>query len=199
MKYLILAGTPVFIMGFAFAHSFIQIWLGAGYDRTAFTLQLLLVAGFINFLTGPGFYIFNGTGKPQYGMYISVLSTIMKLTLSIILIIKFGYYGTVLGTCISFIICSVIFLVIFHKIIEISLVQTLKKFLFLPFSVGLVSLFIPIFVVNQSQNCSLILIGLAGAGYICIYGLLIWKSGCIHSSDIELWRKLLPALLGPQK
>ncbi|MBU1182525.1 MAG: flippase [Proteobacteria bacterium] len=195
MKYLILAGTPIFIMGFTFAHSFIQAWLGAGYERTAFTLQLLLVAGFINLLTGPGFYIFNGMGKPQYGMYISVLSTIMKLTLSITLIIKFGYYGTVLGTCISFIICSVIFLAIFHKITEISLIQSMKKFLFLPILVGLVSLFIPLLIFHQIGNPSLVFICLTGTLYMCVYGWLIWKSGYISVSDMELWRKLLPTII----
>ncbi len=194
MKYLILVGIPTFIVVFTFAHPFIRIWLGAGYDRTAITLQLLLVASFINLLTGPGFYIFNGIGKPQYGMYISVLSTIMKLTLSIILIIKFGYYGTVLGTCISFIICSTIFLVLFHKITNISLVQTAKKVFFLPFLVGLVSLFIPLLIFEQIGNYSLVFICLTGTLYMCIYGWLIWKSGYISVSDIELCKKLLPAI-----
>lgn len=194
MKYLILVGIPTFIVVFTFAHPFIYIWLGAGYDRTAITLQLLLVASFINLLTGPGFYIFNGIGKPQYGMYVSVLSMIMKLTLSIILIIKFGYYGTVLGFCISFIICSVIFIIIFHKITEINLIQTIKKIFFLPFLVGLVSLFIPLLIFEQIRNHSLVFICLTGTLYMCIYGWLIWKSGYISVSDRELWKKLLPAI-----
>lgn len=194
MKYLILAGIPAFIVVFTFAHPFIHIWLGAGYARTAITLQLLLVASFINLLTGPGFYIFNGIGKPQYGMYMSILSTIMKLTLSIVLIIKFGYYGTVLGTCISFIICSVIFIVIFHKRTEINLIQTIKKFFFLPFLAGLVSLFIPLLIFNQIRSYSLIFICLSGMVYLGIYGWLIWRSGYINTSDLELWEKLLPAI-----
>lgn len=199
LKYLVLTGTPAFLGIFALAHPFMYAWLGAGYGRSATTLQLLLIASFINILTGPGFTILNGMGKPQYGMYTSIASAIMDVMLSIPLIIIIGYYGTIIGTCLSFSVCSICFFIFFHKITNINLIHTARKVFLAPFLVGLISLFIPLFIVNQSQNYSLVLTGLAGASYICIYGLLIWKSGYIHSSDIELWRKLLPALLGPQR
>ncbi|HCC31148.1 MAG TPA: hypothetical protein DEQ03_14050, partial [Marinilabiliales bacterium] len=74
LKYLVSIG--LFICGgvIIFAHPFITFWLGDGYERTSFTLQLLFLSSFVNILTGPGFFILNGLGKPEYGMYTSLLS-----------------------------------------------------------------------------------------------------------------------------
>jgi len=78
LKYIVLIGVCLLTVTFLLADPFLYLWLGTGYEISANTLKILMAGYFFNILTGPGFFILNGMGKPQYGMRSSLLAAVMK-------------------------------------------------------------------------------------------------------------------------
>ncbi len=132
MKYVILAGFPLMTLAIFLAKPFISLWLGEGYEKSVLTLQLLLVGYITNIMTGPGFIILNGIGKPNYGVKSSVIAAILNLIMSIILIQKIGFFGAVWGTICSMIIAAVYFIFMFHRVVKLSIFETMYKITFKP-------------------------------------------------------------------
>ena len=116
-----------------FAHPFVDLWLGPGYSRVAFTIQILSLGYLLNILSGPGFSILNGTGRPEYGVYSSLLAAFLNLSLSLILVTQFGYYGVVIGTFLSLVIGAGIFKWVFHRASGIPWNLTVQQIFLPPF------------------------------------------------------------------
>ena len=120
MRYVVLAGLPVFAAGLIFSGTFVRLWLGGGYERTVYTFQVFILAYFLNVMSGPGFTILNGIGMPKYGMFSSMLAAGLNLVLSVVLVLTEGYYGVVWGTSISMIAGASFFIYEFHRVMKIS-------------------------------------------------------------------------------
>lgn len=132
LKYVVLAGLPLSAAAIIFAKPFITLWLGQGYDKAIFTLQLLMVAYFVNMLSGPGFTILNGIGMPKYGMVSSGLAAFLNLVLSASLALMTGYYGVVFGTVISMVVAAGYFIIKFHKVMSIPMWETTRPIFLKP-------------------------------------------------------------------
>ncbi len=127
LKYVVLSGLPLSVAVIVFARPFIVLWLGQGYGKAVFTLQVLMLAYFINMLSGPGFTILNGIGIPKYGMLSSGLAAFLNLALSAPLALLIGYNGVVFGTAASMIVASMYFIIQFHKFMTIPLLRTVRQ------------------------------------------------------------------------
>lgn len=138
MKYLALMALPLTLVVILTADPFITLWLGVGYRKSAITLQILMIGYCFNLLTGPGFFILVAGGKPQCGMKSSLLAAAINLALSVFLIIEIGYFGAAIGTAFSMTLGAVYFLLMFHKLKEISVRETIVKTMFRPFISSLV-------------------------------------------------------------
>lgn len=193
MKYIVLIGLPFSLLVILLANPFMDLWLGKGYARSALTLQLLTIGYFFNVMTGPGFFILNGVGKPQYGMRSSILAAILNLVLSTLLVIKIGYFGVVVGTVISMIIAAGYFITMFHSVMNISLLNLWFRLLSKPLiACGIATLPLyclkEIYPINNWAN----LVGI-GALYTGVFLAILLVMKCLDSYDRNLIGRYLSA------
>lgn len=195
IKYVVLIALPVSLLIVLLAKPFINLWLGKGYEKSILTLQILTIGYFFNVMTGPGFFILNGIGKPQYGMRSSILAALFNLVLSILLVIKIGYFGVVIGTTIAMVIAAGYFIIISHRVMDISFWETsLKIFLKPLIACGISSLTIYILVKQIEQFGWFNLIG-TGLLYFVLFGWIILIVNYLDEFDKSLVNKYSPARL----
>lgn len=115
LKFTLMFIFPFFILVFIYSDLLVRLWLGEGFEKVALTLRYFLAAYFMNLLTAPGFHILNGMGRPETGMYSSILSLLLNLLLSPVLIWKFGFAGALWGTTLSLVVGAIYFCVLFHR------------------------------------------------------------------------------------
>lgn len=149
LKYVVLISFPLLALTLLLAHPFINLWLGQGYEKSVLTLQILLTSYMYNIMTGPGFTILNGIGKPNYGVKSSLLASILNLIISITLIIKLGFFGAVYGTALSIIIAATYFILVFHKVMQISLFETIYNITLKPCMASVLSYILTFVVLKQ--------------------------------------------------
>ena len=100
-RYLAILAAPLFGIIVALAPAILQVWLGAGHEQAALTLQLLSVGFFVSVVVSALAMISQGRGEPQFQMRAMLVQTILNIALSLTLVLTFGYYGAVAGTTIS--------------------------------------------------------------------------------------------------
>lgn len=190
MKYIVLVGVCMLTVTFLLADPFLALWLGTGYETSAMTLKILMAGYFFNILTGPGFFILNGMGKPQYGMRSSILATVMNLILGIVLVMGIGYYGVVMGTTLSMITAALYFIVMYHRVMEVPLWDTGKKLFLKPFLSGGFVLLVMVLPIQQIHSFSwLIFIGLLIL-IMTLFGAMIVFSRYLDSFDRSMLSRL---------
>ena len=125
MKYLLLLAVPVWALLVLLARPFIHTWLGAGYERTILALRVFATTYFLNLLTGPGFFILNGMGKPHVGMRTALLGICTNIPISVWAAAHYGYYGLVIGSGLALCIPTAYFLCVQHGEMRIPPRRTL--------------------------------------------------------------------------
>lgn len=106
----------IFPLTAALAQPIVLMWIGPEYELTTSTLRVLSIANLVNLLTGPGANILAGVAKPRYAAYTSLLGIVLNIIMSPLLILRLGYKGAVMGTSLSLITASCVFIAIFHRI-----------------------------------------------------------------------------------
>jgi O-antigen/teichoic acid export membrane protein len=194
-KYVVLIGLPVSLLIILLANPFIDLWLGKGFEKSVLTLQILMIGYFFNIMIGPGFFILNGIGKPQYGMRSSILAAILNLALSILLVIKIGYFGVVIGTLTAMIIAASYFISMFHQVMNIPFWKTSLKI----FPKPLIACFISFSIIHVliKRIGQIGWFGLIGAGfsYLVLFSLIILVMNYLDDFDKSLINKYSPARL----
>jgi peptidoglycan biosynthesis protein MviN/MurJ (putative lipid II flippase) len=140
-------------------------------------------------------------GIPQYEMRASVIVVILNISLSIILIIKMGFIGALLGTTLSGIIGSSYFFYSFNRRIKKPVFSILKGVFASPFLFCLVSLGISMlagYFFKQifphppaSRFEAFIHLGVNGLVFLSVYLLFLFKSRYIDKYDREILSGLL--------
>ena len=190
LKYIVLVGACILTVTFLLADPFLALWLGTGYETSANTLKILMAGYFFNILTGPGFFILNGMGKPQYGMRSSILATVMNLFLGIVLVMAIGYYGVVIGTTLSMITAAIYFIAMYHRVMEVPLWDMTKIVFLKPFLSGGLVLLVMVLPIQQIHSFSwLIFIGLLIL-IMTLFGALIVFSRYLDSFDRSMLSRL---------
>jgi O-antigen/teichoic acid export membrane protein len=100
-RYVVLVALPVFSVAAILAPGFTQFWLRKGASFVAPTLALLLIGWFLNTLTLPAYFMFQGQGFARYQVYVASLQAIGSAISAYILVKIFGYYGAVSGLVIG--------------------------------------------------------------------------------------------------
>jgi O-antigen/teichoic acid export membrane protein len=100
-RYLAVLSAPLFGFIVALAFPVMQVWLGPGHEQAALTLQILSAGFFVNVVVSALALISQGRGEPQFQMRAMLLQTLLNITLSLTLVLTFGYFGAVVGTAIS--------------------------------------------------------------------------------------------------
>ena len=168
-----------------------------GFKESVLALQVLSVGYVFMLLVSMGRLIARGMGIPQYEMRSSVLIVVLNIALSIILIIKLGFTGALLGTTSSGIIGSSTFFYSFNRRIGKSLFSIIKKVFASPFLFCLVSLGASLFAgyfirrlypgPPANRFDALILLLVNGLIFLGVYLLFVFKSNYIDKYDREIF------------
>lgn len=191
MKYLALLGLPICFAAVLFANPFIDLWLGPGYQKAALSFKILIIGYFFNLLTGPGFIILNGVGKPEVGLRSSLFAAIVNLLASIVLIIQIGFIGAAIGTTISLIIAAIYFLLNFHAIIKIPIIPAFNKSLLIPACACSLSFCLIKFFFAQMPMASWQDLFLAFLEFMLTFVLFIFLTRYLDDFDYELIKSFI--------
>lgn len=212
-KYLSLLTFPLALFIIANAPIIITFWMGdrgfPGFQQSVLALQVLSVGYVFMLLVSMGRLIARGMGIPQYEMRSSVLIVILNIALSLILIIKLGFIGALLGTASSGIIGSTYFFYSFNRRIGESVFSIFKKifvrpFLFCLVSVG-VSLLLGYFFSQlfpsppANRFYAFISLLVNGLVFMGVYLLFLFKSGFVDKYDKEIFSGFMEMIKGGLK
>jgi O-antigen/teichoic acid export membrane protein len=113
-KYLFAVSAPLFFFILICSNLIINVWVGPKYELASSVIRILSTGYFFNLITGVASSLALGMGKPEFEMKYGILMSILNFSLSLILIIKFGFYGVLVGTAFSLTLGSLYFFHLFH-------------------------------------------------------------------------------------
>ena len=201
-KYLSLLTFPIAFFVIAYASLIMTLWLGKGsFKESVLALQVLSVGYVFVLLVSMGRLIARGMGIPQYEMRSSVIIVILNIALSIILILKLGFVGALLGTTLSGVIGSSFFFYSFNRRIKESVFSIIKKVFASPFLFCLASLGISMLAGYFFKQLfptplagrfdAFIHLCVNGLVFLSVYLLFLFKSRYIDKYDREIFSGFL--------
>jgi len=200
-KYLILVSTPLLFFVIINAHLIMLTWMGEGYEMAALVIQVLAVGYYSNLVSGAASSIAVGVAKTEFEMKCGILLAILNLFLSIVLIIKIGFLGVVIGTTISLTIHSVLFMKMFHNYLGAPL-SSFIQLLYKPIIACAIPALIILFLNHgfyptaafSDRLINLTLLGLNSILFGGMYIAFILLSKYLDDYDKDLIRNRLPLL-----
>lgn len=132
-KYISLMASPVFIFLILCAPRLIYVWMGAGYDNAVIALRILSVGWLINTVLGSvGSAFVQALNKPQVQMRGALLNIFLNPVLSVLLLLKYGFAGAMVGTTTAISLSALYFTWDLHREFDLPLYRFLLSALFLP-------------------------------------------------------------------
>ncbi len=126
-KYLVLLTFPLSLFVITNASPVMHFWMGGtGYEKSALAIQVLTIGYSFFLVNSVGRLMARGMGIPQFEMVSALIILGLNISLSITLIILFGFVGALIGTSVSVLTGSSFFMVRFHKHIKRSIMSFLK-------------------------------------------------------------------------
>ncbi|OGU16579.1 MAG: hypothetical protein A2076_02570 [Geobacteraceae bacterium GWC2_53_11] len=191
-KYMAITVVPFMTLLIALAHPFMRTWMGAEYDTSAITMQLLLIAYTITLFTGPGSFILSGINKPQVGMKSSAMAGLTNLTLCWLLVQTVGYYGIIIGIATSMLTSGIYFIFMVHKNISGINWQLYPQTLIKPFLVSTsLAIFIPALDVLLPIKGYISLFTISTV-YLTLAGMLLLRGNYFDEFDRKTMALLIP-------
>ena len=142
-------------------------------------------------LTGIGTAIVRGIGKPIYETHYTLICLFLNITLGIILATYYGFWGIVIASPISVAIGSIYFIIQFHKLFNIKLLEFFRFVYLKPFMMSMFSIIVLLFV-NQlirhfilvdSRWFCLAILGFNTVLYFPLYVFLLKKTNFWDKDD----------------
>ncbi|MDD5530289.1 MAG: oligosaccharide flippase family protein [bacterium] len=127
---------PCMLFLFLTAGMFMFLWmgysLGLSYRIPVGVMRILIAGMTINFVTAMGYNIAIGVGKPDIPLKSGLVMLTLNIGLSVPLIIKYGFWGTIVGGAVAVFVGSVVFIVLFNKWLGISNFSFFKHTIAIP-------------------------------------------------------------------
>jgi O-antigen/teichoic acid export membrane protein len=114
-KYMALFSVPLVVGAALLCRQFVNLWLGPHLSVVAIPLALLVLTNIVIVTTGPGVLISIGQGKLAPSVNSAVSATALNLVMSFFLIRAYGFSGAVVGTLISAVVGTALFIYLFHR------------------------------------------------------------------------------------
>jgi O-antigen/teichoic acid export membrane protein len=199
-KYLFAVTAPLFLFIVVCSEMLVNVWMGSGYDLASSVIRILSFGYFFNLIMQVASSIALGMGKPEFEMKYGILMSVLNFGLSLLLIIKFGFYGVLVGTAFSLTVGSLYFFHLFHGYTKEpmrNLWLWIKKPLGGAFAVAVI-----FYVFNQLTNAialtnhrftGLLFIGLEFVVFLILYFLFLIKLNFWDEYDKNLLREKFPA------
>lgn len=203
-KYISLIGIPLLVFIFFSADLIMMAWMNEVYPESVLVIRILAPCYLVNILTGAGFSIVLGMGKPEILAKISIFQAAANLSLSIFLIVKIGFAGVVIATLISLSLSSIWFMAVFHRQIGYPLCDFAKKVFIRPLTVSLfcaavifaLQLLIAIITPPSNRAVNMIILLTQAITFGCLYSALILRSGYLDDYDRDLIKKRILMIYG---
>lgn len=133
-KYIVFLAFPLSLFIIMNASSVMHFWMsGLGYEKSALTIQVLMIGYFFFLVNSVGRLVARGMGIPQFEMVSALIILGLNILLSVVLIIIFGFAGALIGTSMSAVIGSSFFMIRFHRHIKRTVTSFLKDVYLKPF------------------------------------------------------------------
>jgi O-antigen/teichoic acid export membrane protein len=126
-KYLAAIGVPLAIYVGAVSGRFVDLWLGPRLHVVALPLAVLVWMNFFNLMTGPGGQILIGKGLLRPAINSAFVGVLLIVTLSLVLIYRFGFSGAVLGILIAVMVSTALFVYWFYRITGYSFRKVVRQ------------------------------------------------------------------------
>lgn len=126
LRYSIVIGMPALFFLFFNADLAILAWVGPGFSEATVILRIVIWGYFVNMIGGGVTSIVQGIGKPKYQMRAALLSLTLNLVLSILFILKFGFYGAAVGTLLAMTLSGIYYQVSFQCLMKRSVLRFIK-------------------------------------------------------------------------
>jgi O-antigen/teichoic acid export membrane protein len=136
-KYFALIAAPIFTFMIISAYQIMIIWMGKGFDKAAWIIQILGLGWLITVLAAVASAVAQAIARTDIEMKSALIGVICNVVLSIALIRHFGFAGVAFGTAISLFLGVIYYFIKLHKEIELSLSWFLKTTILLPMVLSL--------------------------------------------------------------
>ncbi len=146
-KFAVTISTPIAIILFVSAQSIVELWVGPGFEMSAYISKILIVGFYVNTFTHALTPVLIGTGKIKISLYYYIASIILNISSSLILTMKLGVIGAPLGTSITMVFIWTIFTIHVSKIYGINIKELTYRLRFVAIA-GLI-LFIMIYSIKD--------------------------------------------------
>ncbi|KPL02739.1 MAG: hypothetical protein AMJ73_08390 [candidate division Zixibacteria bacterium SM1_73] len=199
-KYLFAVSAPLFFFIVASSEMLVNVWVGPGYDLASSVIRILSFGYFFNLIMRVASSIALGMGKPEFEMKYGILMSVLNFSLSLILIIKFGFYGVLVGTGFSLTLGSLYFLHLFHGYTK-EPVRNLWHWIKKPLAGAfLVTAILYLFnrlseaiVLTNNKFAGVLFIGLEFVVFLVLYFLILMRLNFWDEFDKDLLREKFPA------
>jgi len=203
--YIILVAAPIAAFFILNSREIVAIWLGElAHPYCALTLRVLSVAFFFQMLTSAVASIGRGLGMIRYEIESSVLNAILNISLSVILIIKFGFLGALLGTTVAMAVSNCLYFIRFSRFMKIEMSKVLDRILIKPVLCALIPAILCYFFKNFLTDSilmsklsrlealySLLIVGIV---YLLVFVAGLFLSRAIGLSDLRLFGRAFTAI-----
>jgi len=132
-KWLIAIATPVLCFMIAEASVIMLAWMGNGYARSAFVIQVLAFGYFAATVTGIASSITAGVARTDLDMKFGILMAALNIFLSVVLIVKMGLIGAAVGTTLSLTAASFFYMKVFSDDVIGMVLRNYMKLFCKPF------------------------------------------------------------------
>jgi O-antigen/teichoic acid export membrane protein len=103
-KYVAAVAVPLAAFTAGTAGPLMRLWMGEGYETSAWVLRILAVGLIANIVPGAGVSIALGKGRPDVQMKAGIIATVSNIVLTVTLYLTMGFYGIPLATALSMVI-----------------------------------------------------------------------------------------------
>lgn len=199
-RYITMISAPIACFLSAAAPSVLALWMGStGHPDAVLAVRFLAVGYFLNIITGVTASMGRGIGVLNYEMYSSGLISVSNLGLSLVLIIKMGYVGALIGTSATMVVGNVVLLYKFNQYMEIRFGRFLKDTFVKPVLMAIAAgglvwlgqqlICEPVAACVGRVNIALFLIA-AGVVFVMAYGGGLYAWGFINKSDLDILKQV---------
>jgi O-antigen/teichoic acid export membrane protein len=196
-KYLILLSFPITFFTVVTADIIMRIWMGPGFETSAFIIQLLSIGYLFNIICGVAVSIGSAIEKPGYQMNASIITIVMNIVLSVILIMRYGLPGIAVAASISLVSGSIYYLIVFHREMMMPLRDLIQGVIAWPLVAAVVPAVL-VYALNawtgwaqpaggRLENLAVFI--LYGMIYVAIYAAIILKGMRLDEYDLGLVKK----------
>ncbi len=125
-KYLIFVAVPLMFLAMTDASLIISAWMGEGYRLAVVVIRVLALGYLAATITGVASSIAMGVAKTEMDMKFGIFMATLNIILNIILVLRIGFIGILIGTSISLFTASAYYLRMFHRYLMVPLRDFLR-------------------------------------------------------------------------